>query len=112
MADEFLGLDVHVAPDGCPVLHGRRCKPGWYWVLCKHDQQLEIARLDTFPGGWSWLIIREDHPIEPEDVAVHSGPIEHPYEGRWSACAHDPRFRRGKRCVYCGTIDIAPGSPK
>lgn len=81
-------------------------KPGFYWVLYRHDEELMIARLIETDVGPLWLMLGCDDPIDPEFVSVHSGPIAHPYDGRWSMCVHPEEFRRDKRCVYCGTFDV------
>lgn len=86
---------------------GRELEPGWYWVLDRIEDNLEVALLQLCHDGeyrW-WFAGFRDSGIA-DRVHVHSGPIQHPYEGRWSGCPHRPEFRRGVRCVQCGTIDV------
>ena len=93
-----------------PKLFGCDCEPGWYWVLRKSSSELELAKLEDVPGlGLLWRVMGYG-PHSPSIVDVHSGPVPHPYEGRWSACSHPHEFMRGVRCVYCGTFDVTGGT--
>lgn len=95
-----------------PMLHGIECKPGWYWVLVVDSDELELAQLFLDKHGEPrWRLTGASESIGSFRMAVHSGPIAHPYEGRWSGCPHAPEFRRGKRCVQCGTLEVSPDRP-
>lgn len=74
---------------------------GYYWVAMPGSPELLIS---YWNGSLGWWTRYGYGPCDDIGVGVVSGPLRPP--DCHTGCMHEPVFRRGVRCLACGTIDV------